>query len=154
MIKKSIIISTILLFVYNLLLSAIDFPVKPGHQWQDNIITAEDYIYKQNEKKIVIAGSSLSCVLIDDLLPKKCFNLAFAGLSAFDGLEIIKRTGSMPDIVLIETNPVFRSTDKNFLNSIFMPIRYSLKKIFPAFMEKKPTGVFIEFCHFLVFVKP
>lgn len=136
MIKKSIYITTLLFLGYNLFVSAIKFSVTPGHQWQSNLITAENYIYEHKNKKIVIVGSSLSVRLVDDLLPKNSYKLSFGGQSAFDGLDIIKKTDSQPGIVLIETNELFRSADKNFQNGLFMPIRYTLKKIFPALQEK------------------
>ncbi|RJP80135.1 MAG: hypothetical protein C4522_08345 [Desulfobacteraceae bacterium] len=143
MVKKTLFISIVLFLVYNLLLHYIDFPVKPGHQWQENLIKAEDYVYIKNKSKSVIVGSSLSALLVDDLLPKSSFNLSFAGHSAFDGLEIIKRTGSSPEVVYIETNFIFRQADKGLLNRVFMPVRYSLKKIFPALMEKnQPVCLF------------
>ena len=136
MFKKSIIVSTISFLLYNVLIFYIDFPVKPGHQWQENIIKAEDYIYEQNDKKTVIVGSSLAALLINNILPKNSYSLSFAGQSSFDGLEIIKKTGSIPNTVLIETNSIFTSSDTDFQNSLFMPIRSSLKKIFPALLEK------------------
>jgi len=103
---------------------------------QKNIIAAQEYIYNNNKSKFVIVGSSLANGLDNKLLPEGCFNLSFAGQSAFDGLKIIKQSNSKPDVVFIETNSIDVPHSKSFINSLFMPVLYSLRNLMPALMEK------------------
>jgi len=136
MVKKSLVVSVFLFLVFNLLLFKLNFPANPQHQWQNNIITAQEYIYNHNEIKYAIVGTSLSDRLDDKLLPKNCFNLAFGGQGAIDGLEIIKRSNARPEAVFIESNAIFKKPRKSFLDNLFMPVMYSLRNYLPALMEK------------------
>jgi hypothetical protein len=147
MIKKSIII----FFSFFILFNAIIIFAKPEvihqNQWQLNKIQAQEYLYDANDseqKKIVITGTSLSAALIKDLLPDDTYNLAFRGQSPYDGIEIIKRKLKKPGIVLIEINGIEVEPTTSFIDSLFLPVMYSLRELIPALRERYQASISLE----------
>jgi len=101
------------------------------HQWNENVIKAQRYIYTDNiEANNILVGSSLSNRLSQELLPKNYFNLALSGRGIFDGLEIINNTSKTPESVFVETNVLLRNQDVNFVKSLFNPVSLFLKENF------------------------
>ncbi len=136
MIKKSVITFLVLFILYNCYLFIIKpNDIAPQHQWQANVINAQEYIYGGN-KKIVIVGSSCSTRIRSDILSKDYYNLSFGGQGIYEGLEIIKKSGKLPRIILLETNYYLRSPDYDFVNNLFFPVIASARKYFPALLEK------------------
>jgi hypothetical protein len=115
------------------------------HQWQDNIIKAQKFIYNDTSTiENVIIGSSLSTRLIMDSLPN-FYNLSFSGQSLFDGLSILKNKNTFPKNVFIETNVIMRDESVDFTNPLFSTIPYYLNKNFIALRsDKQPIGIFIS----------
>lgn len=115
------------------------------HQWQDNIVKAEDFIYNNNSIDDLIIGSSLSCRFVMDSLPH-FYNLSFGGQSIFDGLKIIKQTEKFPKNIYIETNVLLKKESNEFTNSLFSVIPYLLKKhLLSLRTNKQPIPIFIEY---------
>lgn len=137
MIKK-----TLLLFIVLFVAYSIAIRIKPKleatqHQWQDNVIKAENYLYNESDTvNKVLIGSSLSCRLVTDSLPD-VYNLALNGQSAFEGLDIIRRKSTLPKVVYIETNVLWRPEKPDFTSGIFSPITYYSKKHFPSLRNNK-----------------
>ncbi|MFH0865314.1 MAG: hypothetical protein V1904_03920 [Bacteroidota bacterium] len=137
MIKKSLIIFIILFVSYNLIISLLKPKTIGQDQWQLNRIQAQEYLYEDNKQsEIVIAGTSLSAGLFENLLPENTYNLAMRGQSTIDGLEIVKKKQQKPDILLIEINNIYTERTVQFLDNLFLPIFYTAKKIFPALRDK------------------
>ena len=137
MIKKIILTALLLFAAYNIFL----YTVKPAtgkgqHQWQSNVIQEQEYVYEYHDKPIVIVGSSLSARLNQAFLPDSFYNLSFSGGSVYTGLNIIKKQGSRPRIVLIEVNILHRPEDEAMTSSLFTPGMYSLRRVLPALREK------------------
>ena len=147
MIKKTIIVTFILFAGYSL------FVIYLAPKWwyasqytlQGNIIKAQDYMYGNNDScENVIVGSSLSCRLIMDSLPQT-YNLSFAGLSIYEGLNILTRKQHLPKNVFIEQNEVMRYADKPFISGLNSRILFHLRKSFPVMRaDKQPLGVMGE----------
>jgi len=113
------------------------------HQWQDNIVRAEKYIYNERDTvKNIIIGSSLSLRLIPDSLPQ-FYNMAFAGQGIFDGLKILNHQKNPPKNVFIETNLVFREESKEFTSGLFSFLGYNIKKYCVSLRTDKEPLVFI-----------
>ena len=113
------------------------------HQWQDNVIKAQNFIYNFNSDIYpnVIVGSSLSNRLVMDSL-KGYFNLSFVGLSISDGLIILNHSKNLPKNVFIEINESFKKEDKNFTSSLFNPFLYCLRKYIPSVRDgKQPIAI-------------
>lgn len=112
------------------------------HQWQDNTIGAQEFIYdKDHVYSNVIVGSSLSTRLVKDSL-KDTYVLAFAGLSAFDGLKILIKEAQLPKTIFIEMNFILRPENEDFINSLFSPVMFYPRSFILALREKKqPVAV-------------
>lgn len=138
MIKKSLITCILFFILYSIFLYI--FPVEgfTNSQYQDNIVKVENYLFSTNTCKKVIIGSSLSFRLISDSLPG-FFNLSLGGLSIFDGLEIIIKTGKYPDVLYIETNVLDRTADESFIDAINNPVMFFLKSHLLAFRQNKKS---------------
>lgn len=116
------------------------------HQWQDNVIKAQKYIYNENDTMYdVIIGSSLSCRLRMDSL-QGFYNLSFGGQSIFDGLKILEKSENLPRNVYIETNVLLRGESKSFTNSLFSPFQYYTGKYFLSLRaDKQPIPISIGY---------
>ena len=102
-------------------------------QWQDNQMRAQWYVQHAGGYAVVIAGSSMAARLPADALPAGCYNLAMAGGGALTGLEIVLRTTPAPQVVLVEANDtLFREADQTVLRSVFQPITFRLRALFPV----------------------
>lgn len=142
MIKKTIFTSVILFSVWSIVLFAFPNLSVSQHQWQDNYIIAEKYLYINDEIDNVIIGSSLSSRIIKDSLPG-FYNLSFAGQSTFDGLQIIQKKTHTPKNVFIEINVLDRGENKTFTKSLTSPINYITKERLIAFRsDKQPLAIF------------
>lgn len=114
------------------------------HQWQDNNIRAENYIYAEPDSfRHVIIGSSLASRLNMDSLPGY-FNLSFGGQSIFDGLGIIRSSNKIPKTILIETNIFIKKEKDGFAQSFFEPLGYYGKKFFLSLRsDKQPLSILV-----------
>lgn len=113
------------------------------HLANGNRIKAERFAFGSDEEaSTVIVGSSLAYRLAMDSFPSGTANLGFGGLSIYDGLELIRRSGRRPRRVLIETNVLFREPDRVFLDALFQPGLYQLRAQVPMMREEnQPSGV-------------
>lgn len=140
MIKKTIISAFIFLLLY-----AIFVMVRPlgtsQHQWQDNIIKAQRFIYADDVPQSVIVGSSLSCRLVMDNLPQM-YNLSFQALTIYDGLPVLVHKEKLPKNVFIEMNVALRKESNNFSSTLNNPILYNVRKRFLFLRDEyQPMGV-------------
>jgi hypothetical protein len=115
------------------------------HQWQDNIIKAQKYIYEESPQiNNMIIGSSLSRRLNMDNLPDFA-NLSFNGLSIFDGLNILKHKELSTKNVFIETNFVLRNGNDNFDKTLFGPVLFTLRKYLLSLRDdRQPIPIVIS----------
>jgi hypothetical protein len=113
------------------------------HQWQENVVRAEKYIYDESDTITnLIVGSSLAQRIKIDSLPQ-FYNLAFAGQSLFDGLEIVRHKKKLPKNIFIEINLIFKEQNKEFSAGFFQPLTYNIKKYCISFRSDKQPLFFI-----------
>jgi hypothetical protein len=147
MIKKTLITTLIAFIAYSAFVAffAPKWWFASQHQWQDNIIKAQKFIYDdQDSYDNIIVGSSISCRLVMDSLPNT-YNLSFSGQSIFDGLEVLRQKNKFPKNIFIEMNFVLRPENENFTSSLNSPILYYPKKILPSLREdKQPIAIIGE----------
>jgi hypothetical protein len=137
MIWRSILIAVLLFAGYDLYLSKVHPAVGKGeHQFQQNVIKAQDFTDKDQAGKIVLVGSSLTDRLNQDKLPDSFYNMSFAGGSVYTGLDIVLRSSHKPKIVLVEMNIANRPIDKDFADRLFTPGLYALRQHLPALREE------------------
>ena len=124
----------VIFFVYNVLLLLLRPQVYRGqHQWQDNVINAQRYIYNSSRPPVVVVGSSLSTRLRG--LPTDYFNLALGGSDCLTGLAIVLRESCCPQLVLIEANSL-RGIDEAFVAKLYAPLIYPLKRYLLSLREE------------------
>jgi hypothetical protein len=139
MMKQSLIWFSALFLLYNAALLIIEPPDRvthAQHQWQMNVFKAQEYLYDRLDSRYVFVGTSLTFRLPSPALPHGSFNLAMAGTSTLEGLEIIKRSDTSPEAVFIESNFVLRKPDNSLTDGLFQPVLYSLRKWVPALRER------------------
>jgi len=139
-IPRIVVGALLILAGYTLVLAVWRPQVHRGqHQWQDNVIIAQRYIYGSSESPVVVVGSSLSTRLSD--LPQDYFNLAFGSLDSITGLSIVLRGVHSPQFVLIETN-VLRGLNQAFVSKLYDPVWYPLRRyVLPLRDEYHPLNV-------------
>ena len=116
MIKKSILCFAVL---FGLHLSIVLLNPTMGmatHQWQDNVIKAQQFIYAE-ESDTVMVGTSLSARIIRDSIPT-VRSVSFGGCAVEDGLKIILSKGNFPKYILAETNLFFLDGNPELVSKI------------------------------------
>lgn len=143
MIKKALLSFFIIFMTYTIIVTYVIDRHKfvSEHQWQDNQIKAQEYLYSDTDSiKNIVVGSSLADRLIMGYLPDT-YNLAMGGLGIFDGLQTITKKGVYPKTVFIEMNKVDRKASIDFTTSLNNPIMTFLRKYFISIRDgKQPTG--------------
>lgn len=144
MIRRSLLVFAILVLGYwaFLKMAKVDWDTTQ-HLANGNRIKAERFVYGEDAPDAtVIVGSSLAYRIMLDSLPPGTTNLGFGGLSIYDGLQLISRSGRTPTRVLVETNVLFREPDHGFLKALFEPGLYQLRGAAPLMREEnQPSGV-------------
>ncbi len=144
MVRSSLLVFAVLVFGYAAFIKVanVDWDTSQ-HQTNGNRIKAEKYVFSDEVAgATVIVGSSLSYRIVLDSMPAGTSNLGFGGLCSYDGLQLINRTGKSPARVLIETDLLFKAPDVAFLDAVFQPGLYDLRRFAPILREEnQPSGV-------------
>lgn len=152
MIKKTIIASIILFTIWSIFLSRNPSIDASQHQWQDNYIQAENYLFSKTKFDNVIVGSSLSKRIFMDSLAG-FYNLSFNGQSTFDGLKIISEGKSKPNNVFIEINVLDRDENKTFTSSLTSKLSIEAKESNLAFRsDKQPLALLGKYVGLPIFI--
>ncbi len=143
MIIKSLSITLFLSLVYSLFISYIPTPSASQNQNQDNLVKAQKYMYAEHVPENVIVGTSLSCHILTDSLPR-FYNLSFNGSSIYDGLYVILRREHLPKNVFIETNLYLNNKSELLSSQLFDIYPFYLSKFSSIFrFEHQPIGKII-----------
>lgn len=140
MIKKSLVIFIILFALCNI--AAINS--KPDTRYarsdvQINTIIADRYIYSKDNYKAVILGSSLAARIVTDSLTG-FYNLAFSGLSVYDGGAVLLSKKVLPPTVFIEVNALQKPKSDDFTLEFESGAYSYFKSILPALRtENQPV---------------
>ena len=145
MIIRSVVSAVLLLVLYTILIISFQGYVKHSGQTtlQRNMVKAEDYLFEANGHfDTVLVGSSMSERLIMDSLPRGCYNLAMAGFSSLDGLQLIKQSTHWPRLIYIELNTLDRGHTSDAIQEFNDSRQQFLKQYFPFMRQKyQPIGV-------------
>lgn len=135
---RSVLAAVLLLLAYHtwLLFNPGEVAVPQGIN-QDNVIKMQEYIYAPaSQYSTVILGSSLAAKLRSQALPPTVYNLALRGQSAFEGFEILKRSGQHPRLILVELDVLDREPNRSTIENLFNPTLHPLRSLVPAFQER------------------
>jgi len=138
-----------LMSFYHVLVSGGVLPASEGvTQRQNNIVKAQRYVYQDDsDLKMVIVGSSLAANINVKDIGEGVKSIAFGAGASKTGLEIVKRSKSKPQIVLVEINDnnFLRKLDSELLDSLYNPIFYWIRKYLPMLREEyRPVSIFIN----------
>lgn len=145
MLQKSLLVTIALIVFYTVLIKGLGnhFVLSAQTQAQQNLITAERYLYQKNaDFDTVLVGSSMSERILYDRLPGPCYNLAMWGASSMDGLKIIAQTNRWPRVIYIEMNTLARSWPADMLKPYYKPVWAFVYQHFPFMRHQyQPVGV-------------
>ncbi len=137
LVLSSLILCVLMIAAYDTVVRQGLAPSIPDSQWSANTVWAQRYLYdEQGPSRIVIVGTSLAQRIRNAWLPRQTINIAMSGQSSFDGLEIIDRSGKRPDLVLIETNVLYKDADQGFLDGLFNPALFRIRAWLPSLREE------------------
>lgn len=143
MVKKALVTFLLIFVAYTVIVTYATDPnrVISEHQWQDNQIKAQDYLFSNTDSiKAVAVGSSLIERIPLHIMPN-FYNLGLLGLGPFDGLFTIKYKGVYPKYIFIEINHIERELNKELTSSIDNALMTPLRKHFiPLRDGKQPMG--------------
>ncbi len=143
MIKKTLATFLLIFVSYTIIITCIADPnrVISEHQWQDNQIKVQDYLFSDNDSlNMIVVGSSLTERIPMHLMPNS-FNLGLQGLGPVDGLYTMAYKGVYPKYVFIEINHIERELNKELTSSIDNPLMTPLRKhLVPLRDGKQPMG--------------
>jgi hypothetical protein len=144
MIKKSLLTAALLLILYHLALPHLSHKFyQINGQQRENYLRAQRYIYDVPVGTNIILGSSMSLELNEEMLGPGYYKLTFPGGNTLTALEIIRRTGKHPPLVLIETNNIAPKADEQFLHDLFSPWLFHLRRYSPVFKEEGRPSNFV-----------
>jgi len=143
MTKKIFITAFVLLVLWNIILIFLPKGINTEqHQWNGNLILAQEYLYNTDVSgKDIMLGSSFAYRLRDSL-PKNMLSLSFGGQSVFDGLLVVDGRKEKPENIYMEMNVVLRAENDPFQEYIFSPTQYTLRRYLPGLQVKnQPVGI-------------
>ena len=145
MIKKSLVTAVLILGIYHFLYPHLSHRFfKVNGQQRGNYLRAQTYMYDVAPQTNVMIGSSMSLALNDELLGPRFFKLTLPGNSIFTALEIIRRAGKIPPVLLIEANSVEAKADEEFIGELFTPWLDALRRSSRIFREEgRPTNFLV-----------
>ena len=119
MIKKTLLISLLLLLLYNggLIFKLIPVDFHQSSAFYENIKIAEKFVFEETNPKIVFTGSSIFQYIGFDEI-ENSYNLSFTAGSGSQGLELILENDKLPDLVIVETNTLYAKNLFNVNNHI------------------------------------
>jgi len=129
MVKKSIIVTIILLALYSGYIYFLK--PKPVTQFasQANVIRAEEYMYNDSLQRCdLVLGTSMTAKLLCDKFPRNVYSLAGPGLTVYDELQLIKNLHCHPKYIFIEGNSVMSPPKPDFQKFLFNAPNYYRKK--------------------------
>lgn len=104
----------------------------------DSVERCEEYVYHGHYDKVFVGSGLIG--EFDNYLSEGAFNLCFPYFGSCTGLEIIARSGKVPEVVFIETNYIFKGSDKELVARIFDKQWRKLRQIAPALLKKNRPG--------------
>lgn len=141
MIKKSIICLIVLAVLHFCLVLANPSIGMATHQWQDNVLKAQQFLY-DGKTNTVMVGTSLSGRIIRDSIPF-VKSVSFGGCSVEDGLKIILSKKDAPKLVLVETNFMLNDGNAELVSKLTNGINPVIRRWIPSLREQyEPICIF------------
>lgn len=133
-IRKSIICFAILMAAHWLLVLLCPGAGMPTHQWQDNLVKAQTFLYAEHCDTAMV-GTSLSGRILRDSIPT-VRSVSFGGCAVEDGLRIVGCREQLPHYVLVETNLFLNEGNDEMVENLTEGIIPQIKRLLPSLREQ------------------
>ncbi len=122
----------------------------------ENTIIAEEYIFEKKDAPVVIAGSSISKTMLNEIIIDDInyWNLSFTASTPLQSLNLISRSNSNPEIILIEIGwGILNIADnKKEIDTLTDPRLNTMKRFLPAFRKKyQPVNIINSYANRYIF---
>ena len=144
MIKKSIICFFIIAFCYSTLIAFVPNKGIGTHQWQENQIRAQRFLYEKSSDTVIVGTSLSARILLDSL--KNVSSCAFSACVVEDGLRLILSKDVIPHYVLIETNYILRPSNGELVTVNTQGPLPLLRNYIPILREQNAPISLIGYC--------
>ena len=134
MIKRSILCFAVLFGIHLVIVLLNPMVGMATHQWQDNVIKAQQFIYAEKSDTVMV-GTSLSARIIRDSIPT-VKSVSFGGCAVEDGLRIILSKGDLPRFILAETNLFFLDGNPELVSKMIEGVMPMLRRWIPSLREQ------------------
>lgn len=134
MIKRSILCFAVLFGIHLVIVLLNPMVGMATHQWQDNVIKAQQFIYAEKSDTVMV-GTSLSARIIRDSIPT-VKSVSFGGCAVEDGLRIILSKGDLPRFILAETNLFFLDGNPELVSKMTEGVMPMLRRWIPSLREQ------------------
>lgn len=134
MIKRSILCFAVLFGIHLAIVLLNPMVGMATHQWQDNVIKAQQFIYAEKSDTVMV-GTSLSARIIRDSIPT-VKSVSFGGCAVEDGLRIILSKGDLPRFILAETNLFFLDGNPELVSKMTEGVMPMLRRWIPSLREQ------------------
>ena len=134
MIKRSILCFAVLFGIHLVIVLLNPMVGMATHQWQDNVIKAQQFIYAEKSDTVMV-GTSLSASIIRDSIPT-VKSVSFGGCAVEDGLRIILSKGDLPRFILAETNLFFLDGNPELVSKMTEGVMPMLRRWIPSLREQ------------------
>lgn len=117
---------------------------QPQNQFAGNVAEAEQFIYGSGPLPALVVGSSM-VESVDTLTGGKLRVLGMNGMSAREGLQVLLRSGRLPEKIAIELNGLTAPPNDAFLERLFNPLMMPLRRrILALRTEYQPASVIMS----------
>ena len=134
MIKKSLLCFCVLFILHYLIVQMNPTMGMATHQWQDNLIKAQSFLYADHADSAMV-GTSLSARIIRDSIPS-IKSISFGGCAVEDGLRLISSKQDLPQYIFVETNLLFMDGNQELINKLTEGIIPMIKGWIPSLREQ------------------
>ena len=134
MIKRSILCFAVLFGIHLVIVLLNPMVGMATHQWQDNVIKAQQFIYAEKSDTVMV-GTSLSARIIRDSIPT-VKSVSFGGCAVEDGMRIILSKGDLPRFILAETNLFFLDGNPELVSKMTEGVMPMLRRWIPSLREQ------------------
>ena len=144
MIRKSIICFILFALCYSILIAFVPNKGIGTHQWQENQIRAQRFLYEKSFDTVIVGTSLSARILLDSL--KNVSSCAFSACVVEDGLRLILSKDVIPHYVLIETNYILRPSNGELVTVNTQGPLPLLRNYIPILREQNAPISLIGYC--------
>jgi hypothetical protein len=110
-----------------------------------NELIIEQYVYEQQDKPIVLLGSSIQTMIPPyECRPAEVATVYLQGRSGMSGLEVLRTIGAKPKVVLVEAATLAISVDRHLIGVALRPVDWQIRMLVPPLRHNRNWIVLIN----------